>query len=95
MKVYDVTVWYPIINPEDRNSRNMSGPTRFFREQDATKYIRRTVGQGGALASYNEWECEVSVSGWISLEEFDRAGKMTADELHALRHRIVTEEMLE
>lgn len=85
MTAYRVVCWYPNIKREDRNSRNMSDGAIFSHEDDAIAFASRIVKQGGAISSIKTIE---NATHWFdSLEEYDRAGSMTADELHAIGQR--------
>jgi len=93
MKSIEIWCWGGIIKPEDRSSSNMCGPTRFFHKRDAQAYVDRLLAKGGELHSVRV--CENATHGFLSIEEYDRLGKMTADELNKLRHREVTEDMVD
>ena len=80
--MYQITVWYGLIKPEDRSSRTMSGPTSFNELEDAMEYWNRVRAGGGKLVgSIKEMEGR---HGFQSLEEFDSMKRMTPDELSLL-----------
>ena len=80
--MYQITMWHGLIKPENRNSRNTSGPTSFNEIEDAVKYWRRVRAGGGQLVG--EVKEVKGRHGFQSLEEFDSMGRMTADELSLL-----------
>jgi len=81
--MYKVTVWTGRIKPEDRNSRNQSGPTCFNHRKDVEEYTRKVKGDGGAVVGGIR---EIPGNhGHESLEEHDLMYQMSSDELRLLR----------
>ena len=92
MKAIEIWGWCSRIKPEDRNSRKYSGPVRFGHKSAAQAYVDRFQNEGGVIASVSV--VDGVTNPFLSLEEYDRLCKMTADEIQQFRNRTVTEDML-
>lgn len=80
-----VVVWYGNIKPEDRGSTTMSDGAMFVREEDVRTFCRRTEAEGGKIVSVTEHK---RPGFWYeTLEEFDRLGAMSLQELEALKFK--------
>lgn len=84
-EAYRVIVWHGNISPEHRDNTTLSDGAQFRHLNDAEEYIRRVVGGGGKLMRIQAIE---NPTFWFeSLDEYDRMGSMTADEIHAIGQR--------
>ncbi len=88
MTAYQVIFWSWIIKADNRNSRNMSDGAIFGGpkgEREANKYAKGVIGSGGGFHSIKTIE---NATHWFeSVEEYNRAGLMSFDELNAIANR--------
>ncbi len=88
MTAYQVICWSSIIKAENRNSRNMSDGAIFGGPRgviEANKFAKGIIGSGGGFHSIKKIE---NATHWFeSVEEYNRAGLMSFDELNAIANR--------
>lgn len=85
MTAYQVIYWAGTIKPHARNMSNLNDGAIFQHADDAEKLARRVVFQNGSVFAIRE--IPNASHWWESLEEYDLAGLMSADELAAIGRR--------